>query len=44
MMGGYRGIFYNGVGEESSSTYSWWNNYEVQVGSLSKDFSKFYLW
>jgi hypothetical protein len=44
MVGVCRGIFYKGVGEESGATYSWWKNFEVQVRSLSKEFSKFYLW
>ncbi len=44
MVGGSRGIFYKGVGEKFGSTYSWWKNFEVQVGSLSKEFSRFHLW
>jgi hypothetical protein len=44
MVGGCREIFYKGIGEEFGLTKSWWKIYEVQVGSLLKEFSKIYLW
>jgi hypothetical protein len=44
MVGGCRGIFYKKVGEESSSGLKWWKNYEVQVGSLLKEFCRSHLY
>ncbi len=41
MVGGYKGIFYKKVGKESSSTWSWWKNFQVQVGSLLKKIPNF---
>ncbi len=36
MVGGGKKIFYKGNGEEFGSTYNWWKDSKVQVGSLSK--------
>jgi hypothetical protein len=43
MVGDYR-VFCKGVREESSSVKNWWKNPKIQVGSLSKEFSRLCLW
>jgi hypothetical protein len=43
MVGGYKWVFYKVVGEKINLAYSCWKSFEVQVGSLSKEFSNFYV-
>ncbi len=41
MVGGYKRIFYKGVGEEFDSTKSWWKNFEAQLEAYQKNFPDF---